>query len=194
MAADVEIHALTSERWPDLETLFGPEKGANSGCWCMWLRVNGPLFRDMERAGRKAAFQALVAQETVPGLLAYSGGEAVGWCAVGPRENSTRFHASKAARLTVDFPPGSIFALTCFFIRSDWRRKGLTRLLTLAARDFAVQAGATALDVCPIASDKPLIWGEGFVGIESVFRDLGFEEIARRSERRPLMRLALNPP
>jgi hypothetical protein len=29
------------------------------------------------------------------------------------------------------------------------------------------------------------------VGIASVFRDLGFEEIARRSPRRPLMRLEL---
>jgi hypothetical protein len=34
--------------------------------------------------------------------------------------------------------------------------------------------------------------GEGFVGIASVFKDLGFEEIERRSERRPLMRLQLD--
>ena len=192
MVDDIEIHPLTSERWPDLEDLFGPEKGANSGCWCMWPRVSGPLYRDMQRSGRKEAFEALVKQEAVPGLLAYSAGQAVGWCAVGPRENTIRFHTSKAARLAEAPAPGSIYALTCFFIRRGWRRQGLTRLLTLAARDFAALAGATALDVCPIAPDKPLQWGEGFVGIASVFRDLGFEEIERRSERRPLMRLQLD--
>jgi hypothetical protein len=36
-----------------------------------------------------------------------------------------------------------------------------------------------------------LQWGEGFVGIAPLFRDLGFTEIARRSPRRPLMRLVL---
>lgn len=36
------------------------------------------------------------------------------------------------------------------------------------------------------------MWGEGFVGITSVFATLGFREIARRSSRRPLMRLVLS--
>ncbi len=34
------------------------------------------------------------------------------------------------------------------------------------------------------------MWGEGFVGIASVFRKLGFQEIARRTPTRPLMRLS----
>ena len=33
--------------------------------------------------------------------------------------------------------------------------------------------------------------GDGFVGIASVFRALGFAEIARRSPWRPLVRLTL---
>ena len=49
---------------------------------------------------------------------------------------------------------------------------------------------AKAVDVCPIDTEKPLMWGEGFVGIVSVFRELGFVEVARRSPRRPLMRLS----
>ena len=57
-----------------------------------------------------------------------------------------------------------------------------------AAVDFARANKALAVDACAIEPDKPLVWGEGFVGLASVFRALGFSEIARRSPRRPLMR------
>jgi hypothetical protein len=62
--------------------------------------------------------------------------------------------------------------------------------LAKAAIAYARKKKARAIDVCPIETDRPLMWGEGFVGIVSVFRDLGFREVARRSPRRPLMRLA----
>ena len=39
------VHPLTPSRWADVEDLFGPEKGANSGCWCMWPRVTSSEFR-----------------------------------------------------------------------------------------------------------------------------------------------------
>jgi hypothetical protein len=49
--------------------------------------------------------------------------------------------------------------------------------------------GARAVEACTIDPDRPLIWGDGFVGLTPVFDSLGFEEVARRSPRRPLMRL-----
>ena len=63
--------------------------------------------------------------------------------------------------------------------------------LAKAAIAYAEKKKAAAIDVCPIETDKPLMWGEGFVGIVSVFEKLGFKEVARRSPRRPLMRLSL---
>ena len=33
-----DVFPLTPDRWADLEQLFG-ERGASSGCWCMWWRV-----------------------------------------------------------------------------------------------------------------------------------------------------------
>ncbi len=50
------IHLLTPDRWPDLEDLFGPERGANSGCWCMWPRIRGVDFKAMRKEDRKAVF------------------------------------------------------------------------------------------------------------------------------------------
>jgi hypothetical protein len=65
--------------------------------------------------------------------------------------------------------------------------------LAIAAVGHAKEKGASAVDACPVEADRPLMWGDGFVGIASVFRNLGFTEIARRSPRRPLMRLTLRP-
>jgi GNAT superfamily N-acetyltransferase len=82
-------------------------------------------------------------------------------------------------------------AVTCFYIRSGYRKDGLMARLLEAGVDHVRTQGAAFLDACPIESDKPLQWGEGFVGIASVFRRSGFEEIARRSPKRPLMRRKL---
>jgi hypothetical protein len=92
------IHPLTADRWADLEELFGPQRGANSGCWCMWLRVGGADYKAMDKEGRKNAFRSIVEEGLPPGLLAYDGDKAVGWCAVGPRTSFARFQSAKSSR------------------------------------------------------------------------------------------------
>ena len=146
----------------------------------------------MERADRKAAFQDVVNRGPPPGLLAFEGDKAVGWCAVGPRGSVAAFQNARTSKpLESDSDPQRVFAVTCFYIRAGHRGRGLMRALAQAAVGYARRRGADALDVCPIDSDRKLLWGEGFVGLAPAFRDLGFEEIARRTPTRPLMRLAL---
>ncbi|MBV8564958.1 MAG: GNAT family N-acetyltransferase [Methylobacteriaceae bacterium] len=195
LAADgVMMQPLTAARWPDLVELFGPERGASSGCWCMWPRMARSEWKALGLDGRREAFHAIVEAGPPPGLLAYEGGTAIGWVAVGPRATVVRFQGAKVSR-PVEAPaapgPDGTHAVTCFYIRSGHRKRGLMRPLAIAAVEFARANGAMAVDVCAIEADRPLVWGDGFVGIASVFRSLGFVEIVRRSPRRPLMRLTL---
>lgn len=190
-AAKFTVHPLTPSRWADVEDLFGPEKGANSGCWCMWPRLTASDFEAMGKEKRKRAFRSCVEKGPVPGLLLYENGIAVGWVAVSPRADVIRFEKAKASELELGKNPKKHYAITCFYVRTGHRKRGLMSDLAKAAIDYARKKKATAIDVCPIESDRPLMWGEGFVGVVSVFRELGFEEVARRSLRRPLMRLAL---
>jgi GNAT superfamily N-acetyltransferase len=124
----------------------------------------------------------------VPGLLAYENGKAIAWVSVGPREEVLRFQTTKASRF--EEHGSGVYAITCFYVGTGYRRRGLMKELAAAAISFAREKGADAIDACPVEADRPLMWGDGFVGIAAVFRDLGFTEIARRSPRRPLMRLA----
>lgn len=140
---DITFYPLTPERWPDLEDLFGPERGANSGCWCIWPRVSAAEFKAMHKSERKAAFRKIVRSGPAPGLVAYEDGKAIGWCAVGPRRSTARFNGARTSRLPDDEPleADAIYAITCFFIRPGHRRLGLTKRLALAAIDFARENG-----------------------------------------------------
>lgn len=189
-ASKFTVHPLTRSRWADVEDLFGPEKGANSGCWCMWPRLAASDFQAMGKERRKGAFKSCVQEGPVPGLLLYEKGLAIGWVSVSPRADVIRFEKAKASALEPCEKASKHYAITCFYVRPGHRKRGLMTDLAKAAIDYAKKKKAAALDVCPIDTDKPLMWGEGFVGIVSVFQELGFEEVARRSPRRPLMRLS----
>jgi predicted GNAT family acetyltransferase len=185
----VEIHPLTPDRWPDLVDLFGRDRGANSGCWCMWWRMPRGEWKTAERSRKRNAFHALVKAGPPPGILIYSGDRAVGWCAVGPRITLPQMNASRVAA-PLDGIEG-VWTVNCFFIRSGWRGQGLMPKLLAGALEFAARNGAKIVEACPIDTDRKLIWGEGFVGLAPVFRTAGFEEVARRSPTRPLVRKVL---
>jgi GNAT superfamily N-acetyltransferase len=185
---------FTPECWDDLVDLFGPRRGASSGCWCMWPFLRAKDWQALTRDERRDALKDKVTEGPAPGLLAYHGDLPVGWIASGPRERYVRFQLGKTSKpLETDTEEmiRATHAVTCFYIRSGYRKDGLMARLLEAGVDHVRTQGAAFLDACPIESDKPLQWGEGFVGIASVFRRSGFEEIARRSPKRPLMRRKL---
>jgi len=92
--AALAIHPLTPNRWDDFEALFG-KNGACAGCWCTWWRMSQSEWLAKEGDGTKRKMRALVEKGPPPGLLAYAGDEAVGWCALAPREGYPRLSRSK---------------------------------------------------------------------------------------------------
>ena len=78
------IRPLTPDLWPALEDLFG-ENGACNGCWCMYWRI-GSAYRNRPREKNKAAFRKVIKCGPPPGLFAFDGDLAVGWCQLTPRD------------------------------------------------------------------------------------------------------------
>jgi len=179
------FHPLTPARWPDLERLFG-ERGACGGCWCMWWRLARSRWEKNKGAGNQRSFRRIVTAGTQPGLLAYAGKEAVGWCAIAPREQYPVLQRSRTLKPVDDQP---VWSVTCFFIARPWRRKGVSVELLKAAVDFARRKGANIVEGYPHAprrgaSPDPFVW----TGLLSAFQKAGFHEVARRSQSRPIMR------
>ena len=181
---DLSTYPLTPDRWPDLVDLFG-DRGPVARCWCMYWRI-GAAYRQRPPKRNRADFAAVVQAGPPPGLLAYAGDLAVGWCQVTPREVLPHLERNWRVR-RVDTAP--VWALTCFFIRKGYRQRGITTALIRAAIDAARAAGAPALEAYPLDGD--LSPSSTSTGYASTFARLGFVEVARWSAERPIMRFAL---
>ena len=178
------IRPLTPDRWDDFEALFG-KNGACAGCWCTWWRLGQAEWLAKKGDGAKRTMRALVKAGPPPGLLAYVGVEAVGWCALAPRKDYARLSRSKILAPVDDAP---VWSVTCFFVRRDWRRRGVTvALLNEAARWVATQGGRL-LEGYPTDTDQEQPAAFVFHGLFGAFRRAGFREVARRSKSRPIVR------
>jgi predicted GNAT family acetyltransferase len=85
--------------------------------------------------------------------------------------------------------PDGIIVLVCFFVAKAYRHQGLSSKVLQGAVEYASQQGTRIVEGCPIApkvDHTPDIYA--FTGMASTFKQLGFQEVARRSESRPIMR------
>ena len=178
------IIPLTPDRWDDFETLFG-KNGACAGCWCTWWRMGQSEWLAKKGDGTKRTMRALVKKGPPPGLLAYAGDEAVGWCAVAPREDYPRLSRSKILA-PVDGAP--VWSVTCFFVKRDWRRRGVTVALLKEATRWVAKRGGRLLEGYPTDTDEEQPAAFVYHGLLSAFRRAGFREVARRSKTRPIVR------
>ena len=182
-------HPLTIERWNDFETLFG-KNGACGGCWCMWWKLTQSEFNRQKGDANRLAIRARVQAGPAPGLLAYRDQTAIGWCAVEPRENYPKLNRSRILKKIDEL---AVWSITCFFIDRRYRRQGVSETLLLAAVEFVREHGGKILEGYPLDSNSgPVPDANAFYGLASTFMKTGFEEVARRSPTRPMMRRYLS--
>ena len=180
----LKIRPLTPGLWPALADLFG-EKGACSGCWCMYWRI-GNVYRKRPSRENKADFRKIVKRGPPPGLLAFHGPVPVGWCQLTPRDSLPWLDRTWRLKRVDDLP---LWSISCFYIRKGYRKRGITSALIAAAVDRAKRAGALAIEAYPLdASVTPSASGTGFV---STFARAGFQVVCRRTLARPIMRYDL---
>lgn len=184
----LRVEPLTPARWPDLERLFGP-RGACGGCWCMYWRIPRAQYDAQKGEANRRALHAQVAEGAVPGLIGYVGDEPVAWCAIEPRD---RYPGLARSRILQPVDERAVWSVTCLYVRSDERRRGRTVEMLRAAARYAKSRGATIVEGYPHEPGaERMAAAFAWTGFASAFRDAGFEEVARRSPKRPIMRRTL---
>jgi GNAT superfamily N-acetyltransferase len=176
----IEIVPVTPDRWPDLLTLFGPT-GAYSNCWCTWWIWRSADWERRSPAQRRRELERRVMAGEEPGLLAYEGDDAIGWCAVAPRDRYARLDNPRARTYRrLDDRPS--WVVTCFFIRRDRRRDGVATALLDAVGQFVAARGGSLIEGYPTEHPEhgPAAM---YTGTVSMFRAAGFVEAARRGGR-----------
>ncbi len=152
----------------------------------MWWRLPTKQFRASTGEKNRAALRKLVCSNAVPGVLAYAAGRPIGWCAVAPREAYPRLGKSRILK-PVDERP--VWSVTCFFVAREFRRKRVTDALLRAAVAYAHREGATTVEAYPHDLEVALPDAFVYTGLLPTFRRAGFKVVARRSPRRPIVRL-----
>jgi GNAT superfamily N-acetyltransferase len=178
------IHPLKPDLWPAFEDLFDTN-GPCSRCWCMYWRI-GDDYRKRPSEKNKAALREIVKHGPPPGLLAFDGDLAVGWCQLTPHDELPWLDRTWRLKRLDDVP---VWSLSCFYIRKGYRKKGVTSALITAALDAAKRAGAPALEAYPLDAD--LTPSSSHTGYASTFARLGFKLVARHVPPRPIMRYDL---
>ena len=193
MSDPLVIRPLTADFIADFVTLFGPS-GACYGCWCTAFRLAPKLRAASDGDTRREIMLARIAAGPPPGLLAWSGGVPVGWMQIGPRADVPEWNNPRRATTALPDAPANdpaVWAISCFFIQSRHRGRGLSHDLVTAGIAFARENGARVLEAAPMDRAKQSKSIGLFVGSTQVFAKAGFAEVARQKPGRPLMRLTL---
>jgi GNAT superfamily N-acetyltransferase len=129
---------------------------------------------------------ALVERGVEPGILAFDGQKAVGWCAVAPREDYPGLGRSRILKAVDETP---VWSVTCLFIAKDYRGRGVSVALLKAAVEFVAERGGSVVEGYPVeprSAEMPPAFA--WTGIASAFLSAGFHEHRRGSATRPIMR------
>ncbi|MDP6567647.1 MAG: GNAT family N-acetyltransferase [Alphaproteobacteria bacterium] len=184
--SDIDVREATFEGF---QAVMG-EKGGCGGCWCMLWRLPKKQMDAQMGEGNRLAMRAVFEAGEVPGLVAHADGVPIGWIQVAPRAAFPRLENSRVLKPVDD---QEVWSVACFLVDRAHRRQGVALALLNAACDFAGQAGGRILEGYPVEPRKspypPLYAWTGFA---ATFRAAGFEEVARRSETRPIMRKRLD--
>lgn len=150
----------------------------------MYWRL-GSAYQKNGSVKNKSAFRAIVRRGPPPGLLAFDGDRAVGWCQLTPRDALPALDRSRLLKRIDEMP---VWSISCFYVRKGYRCQGITTKLLDAAIKVARRAKAPVLEAYPVDEQKGRRASGYWTGRASTFARAGFVTVAGRVPHRPVMR------
>jgi GNAT superfamily N-acetyltransferase len=168
----IEVRPATV--FDDVRTMVGPKRPDANVCWCLSYRLPSKENRELAGPARGERVRQLM-QEGPPGVLAYDGGEVVGWGAVAPRAQ-TSFARNRRIPHVDELPVWSVW---CIRVRPGHRGKGISHHVLRGAVDYARTHGAPAIEGYPVDNQqKKVDLTMAYVGTRALFERAGFEKAA----------------
>ena len=176
---DLEYQYVTKENWSDFEALF-ESKSSPHNCWCMAWRTNENKQSIPGKSGKKLSLKRRVIEGIPIGLLAYLDKTPIAWCSIAPRETYRS--------LGGDDSINDVWSLTCFFVKREFRNKGISSKLLYAALKYAKNSIAKYVEAYPVDTESP---SYRFMGFKPMFEKAGFQFVKKAGTRRNVMVLEL---
>jgi GNAT superfamily N-acetyltransferase len=181
MSSTVAVRSAAEVSWDEIVAVFG-ERGDPARCWCQFFRLANKEFEQSTIDERRELLRREIAADgTPPGLVAFIDGEPVGWVAVRPRRDYPRLLRSPiVTRSTVDpLEDGDVWAVSCFVVRPEFRRRGASAALLDAAVEAARANGARVVEAYPsdLAGRARMSAADLYRGTLGIFERAGFTRI-----------------
>jgi GNAT superfamily N-acetyltransferase len=159
----------------DVRTIVGPKRPDANVCWCLSYRIPAKQNLELRGTARGDLVKELVRQDPPPGVLAYDGGEVVGWAAVHPRAD-TSFARNRRIPHMDDL---DVWSVWCIRVRPGYRGKGISHLLLKGAVELARSYGAPAIEGYPVDNKGSKVdLTMAYVGTRRLFEKAGFVKAA----------------
>ena len=173
---------------PGMEADFWALHNAEHGCgWCYcsaWWVPDWEGWAERSDEQNRKVREELLSRGEYDGYLLYRGGQPIGWSQVGPRDRLIKLCQQ------FDFKPDpETWAITCFLIHPDYRRRGFARSLLQGILGDLPARVVRRVEVYP-RRGPDLSPGDLWNGPESLFLEAGFQEIKDDSVR-PILQLEL---
>lgn len=181
---DLTFCEVTPDRTADFEELMG-FKGENSGCWCMYWRMNSKEFWAFSRDQRKKAMEDTINSGMSPGIIAYKGKEPIGWCSIAPKRDYVRLSNSRTIKKG---ELNDVWSIVCFYVHKDYRRKGVMSRLLDEAIKYASRSGARIVEGYPVDVEGDVPDPNAYTGKLATFLNAGFVEVEGETQKRTLVR------
>jgi GNAT superfamily N-acetyltransferase len=169
----IEVRPASS--FDDVRTMVGPKRPDANVCWCLSYRIPSKENLALQGPARGDRVERLMREDPPPGVLAYDGGEVVGWAAIHPRADTTFARNRKIPRID-DL---DVWSLWCVRVRPGHRGTGIAHHLIDGAVEFARAHGAPAVEGYPVDNDgRKVDLTMAYVGTRKLFERAGFVKAA----------------
>jgi hypothetical protein len=120
----------------------------------------------------KQAKRRLVSERKTHGTIVYCGGDPVGWCQFGPKEELPRIDRKRGYTPTSDDP----WRITCLFIAPRHRGSGMAKVAVHESIGAMKKLNVKTVEAYPVEGRRSasLLW----MGTPHLFEEEGFVRIA----------------
>ncbi len=192
------IGDLDSKTWPAFEEFFKKYNGVQNSCWCVYYHKDTQkgLNHDRVKKEERASYnynlkKRLVEEGRSRSLLVFEGENVVASCQYGTFEELPRIeNAQRYASHKLEDWSEKRWRITCFFVDTPHRHKGLAKVALDGVLDRIARKGGGLVEAYPVKKRNTVeIW----FGSLNMFLERGFEIVSDFGNSNVLVRKTLKP-
>src|SRR4051794_16660357 len=137
--SEIAVVPANNASWDDLVAVLGSARCHGGPCFCQRFKIPPAQWRSSTADDRAARLREETHCEKpgarwTCGLVAYRGDVPVGWCRVEPRNGYAWLGQTPWIGRNEDRADDTVWAVSCFIVRPEHRRRGVISVLTRSRR------------------------------------------------------------